>query len=62
MKTLTQTLLDDLAPLEAAFDEGLKLQSRGYDSSDGLALCTAGMLIMVADGVQRMAGTVNSYG
>jgi hypothetical protein len=62
VKTLTQTLLDDLAPLEAAFDEGIAQYNRGYDNSDGLALVTAGALILMADGMQRMMGLVNSYG
>jgi hypothetical protein len=62
MKTLSEVLLDDLAPIEAAFDEGIALQCRGYDNSEGLALCTAGALILMADGMQRMMCLVNSYG
>jgi hypothetical protein len=62
MKALAQSLLNDLAPIEAAFDEGLALQAKGFDTSAGLALCTAGALVLMADGVQRMALMVSSHG
>ena len=49
---MTQTLLDDLAPPEPA-----------EDSITAMAwLATAGALILMADGMQRMMGLVNSYG
>ena len=59
MNALAIELLDDLAPLEAAYGEGLEMLK--YDPEVGghyLALATAALLILIGDGCVQMGRRV----
>lgn len=54
MQGLAVELLDDLAPLEAAHDEGIELMRRGELPDGYMQLVYAGMMVLMADGMTRM--------
>ena len=55
MKALTQQLLDDLAPLQDAYGEGVELLRLDPETGGQYMACaTASLLILVADGVVQI--------